>query len=154
MAANFNQVTLAGTIGKMDSFTTATGLTIVTVSLAVTKFKKTDDGFEDSTDWFTVKLFGQAAERVATNNTVGDNVLLTGELATNKYEKDGVTHYQTSINTNKLHVCKYGKNNPKGNQTYNGTSTAPAQASPAADFNMKYANGNPTQPVEGWDDAF
>ena len=37
--ANFNQVNLAGTIGKIDTFTTNSGMTIVTISLAVTKYK-------------------------------------------------------------------------------------------------------------------
>lgn len=147
--ANFNQVNLAGTIGRIDTFTTNSGVTIVTINLAVTKYKKVGDGFEDSTNWFTIKMFGASAENAATKFVVGDSVLLTGELDTNVYEKDGIKTYQTYVVTNKLILCKYGKNNPKANQ-----SSAPGnvQPAPAQQFNMNYAGGDTGQTtVEGWD---
>ncbi len=151
--ANFNQVNLAGTIGRIDTFTTNSGVTIVTINLAVTKYKKVGDGFEDSTNWFTIKMFGASAENASTKFVVGDSVLLTGELDTNVYEKDGIKTYQTYVVTNKLVLCKYGKNNPKANQ-----SSAPGnvQPAPAQQFNMNYAGGDTGQTtVEGWDnDAF
>ena len=151
--ANFNQTTLAGTIGKIDTFTTPTGMAIVTINLAVTKYKKVGDGFEDSTNWFTIKMFGAAAENASTKYVAGDSILLTGELDTNIYEKDGGKVYQTYVVTNKLVLCKYGKNNPRANQ-----SSAPGNvpATPAQQFNMNYAGGATGQTsVEGWDnDAF
>ena len=151
--ANFNQVNLAGTIGRIDTFTTNSGVAIVTINLAVTKYKKVGDGFEDSTNWFTIKMFGVSAENASTKFVVGDSVLLTGELDTNVYEKDGIKTYQTYVVTNKLVLCKYGKNNPKANQ-----SSAPGnvQPAPAQQFNMNYAGGDTGKTtVEGWDnDSF
>lgn len=151
--ANFNQVNLAGTIGRIDTFTTNTGMTIVTINLAITKYKKVGDGFEDSTNWFTIKMFGASAENASTKFVVGDSVLLTGELDTNVYEKDGVKTYQTYVVTNKLVLCKYGKNNPKANQSF---VPGNVQQTPAQQFNMSYAGGGTGQTaVEGWDnDAF
>ena len=151
--ANFNQVNLAGTIGKIDTFTTNSGVAIVTINLAVTKYKKVGDGFEDSTNWFTIKMFGVSAENASTKFVVGDSVLLSGELDTNVYEKDGMKTYQTYVVTNKLVLCKYGKNNPKANQSF---APGNVPATPAQQFNMNYAGGGTGQtPVEGWDnDAF
>lgn len=141
MSANLNSVTLAGNIGKLDLFTTPSGMAIVTIQMAVTKYKKKDDGFEESSNWFTLKLFGQGAERVIANNAVGDNILIMGELETNAYEQDGVKRYQTYVVVNKLQTCKLGKNNPRNNQS---SDTAQPQAQPAQ-FNMKYAGNENTR---------
>lgn len=84
-------------------------------------------------------MFGAAAENASTKFVVGDSVLLNGELNTNVYEKDGIKTYQTYVVTNKLVLCKYGKNNPKANQSF---APGNVQATPAQQFNMNYAGGD------------
>lgn len=138
MAANFNQVTLAGNIGKLDLFTTASGMNIATIGLAITKYKKVESGFEDSTTWITLKLFGMMADRVMNSNVVGDNILITGELDTSSYESDGVKKYQTYVVVNKVQTCKYGKNNPKSKGAGSGEQANNNDSNQS--FNMKYKN--------------
>ena len=92
-----NKVIITGNLTKEpDLRTTGSGTTVCTLSVAVTRRFKGQNG-EKQTDFFTVIAWKQLAEMCGKYLSKGKKVAVVGELQTRSYEKDGVKRYITEI---------------------------------------------------------
>ena len=87
-----NHVTLTGHLGaRPETRVTASGHTLATVRIAVSKSYKDDHGnFVKDTQWFRITAWGRVGERMTERLTVGDRVCVSGRLSCRTYEtKEG-----------------------------------------------------------------
>lgn len=100
-----NKAQIIGRLGQ-DPQTVSDG--VVRLNVATTETWKDRESGErrEKTEWHQVSLFGKLAE-VATNYLrKGSLVYIEGSLETRKYDKDGVTHYSTSIKGRELRMLE------------------------------------------------
>lgn len=91
-----NKVMQTVTLGKDPEIKTyGDGKQMAVFSGAVNK-RFVKEG-EDSADWFNYTAFGKTAEFIGKYFKKGSQMLITGELVNNNYEKDGVKHYGCKI---------------------------------------------------------
>lgn len=95
-------------IGRLGQDPQTVGEGVVRLNIATTETWKDRESGErrERTEWHQVALFGKLAE-VATNYLhKGSLVYVEGSLETRKYDKDGVTHYSTSIKGRELRMLE------------------------------------------------
>lgn len=109
-----NKVIAIGTMGKDPEVRQmANGNTVVNISIAVTeKYKDKNGEKKEITEWINVVFFGKVAEIVAEYCKKGSQIYVEGKLKTEKYEKEGQTHYSTRVVANQVQLLG-GK--PSGN---------------------------------------
>ena len=95
-----NIVILQGKLGRdpeLKALQSGTG--VCNMSLATDEWLKTkaSDKSEKQTEWHTIVSFGKLAEICGQMGFKGARVFVQGRLKTDKWEKDGVTHYRTKI---------------------------------------------------------
>lgn len=74
------------------------GKAVTNISIAITeRYKDKQGNKQEITEWVNVAFFGKLAEIVAQYLTKGSQVYVEGKLRTDKYEKNGQTHYMTKI---------------------------------------------------------
>lgn len=82
-----------------------TGNAYAKFRIACNENKKTDTGWETiSTTWLRVTVWGQEAEAAAANLRKGQKVTVTGRLAQNDYEKDGITRTSFEIKSAQISI--------------------------------------------------
>ncbi|HHB92285.1 MAG TPA: single-stranded DNA-binding protein [Thioploca sp.] len=101
MSRGINKVILVGRLGnEPDIRSTASGMTIVTISLATnfsTKDKQTGE-WKEETEWHRVVLFDKLADVAKQYLNKGSQVYIEGRLRTNKWQdKNGQDRYTTEI---------------------------------------------------------
>jgi len=99
MSASHNRVTLVGNLGRDPEVkNTTSGRTVTAFSIA-TNESWTDDKKQKQarTDWHLIEVWGNAAKLVGQYLTKGRLVLVEGSLRTDKFEKDGQTHWRTKV---------------------------------------------------------
>lgn len=99
MSMSFNSVTIVGRIGTIDAKENLTRVSVATNRSM--KDKKTGE-WNSETDWHSVVLFKDLAERAGKSLSKGDLALFNGSLSYYKTEKDGVKLTYTSIVANKF----------------------------------------------------
>lgn len=106
-----NKVLIQGRCGNVPELkTTANGVEVATVNVAVTRNHKTD-----ITDWFTVVAWRNTAKFLSTYFKKGSQIIVDGTLQTRKYtDSEGKNHTVTEIVANDIHFCG-GKNEGNGN---------------------------------------
>ena len=93
-----NTVILTGYLGRDPEKNSKNGNTATRVSLATTERYKNKEGKKvEITDWHTIVFFNKLGEIAAEHLTKGSLITVTGKLKTTSYEKDGATHYSTSV---------------------------------------------------------
>ncbi len=94
-----NKVILVGRLGTdPEHKTTDNGKEVCQFSLATTESWKSRDGEKQSkTEWHRITAWGKLAEICGLYLGKGSLVYIEGKLTTRKYDKDGVTHYATSV---------------------------------------------------------
>jgi single-strand DNA-binding protein len=100
-----NKAQIIGRLGQ-DPQTVSEG--VVRLNVATTETWKDRESGErrEKTEWHQVSLFGKLAE-IATNYLhKGSLVYIEGSLETRRYDKDGVTHYSTSIKGRELRMLE------------------------------------------------
>ena len=93
-----NHVTLTGHLGaRPETRVTATGQTLATVRIAVSKSYKDKHGnYVKDTQWFRLTGWGRVGDQMTDRLTVGDRVCVSGRLSCRSYEtKDG--HKRESV---------------------------------------------------------
>ena len=77
----------------------ASGAAQSTFSLAVNSNRKNKAGeWETETEWFSIVLWGDTAERVSQFITKGKSVYVEGRLQTRTWDDDaGTKHYKTEV---------------------------------------------------------
>lgn len=90
----YQQITVLGRLGKDPELKELTDTSVAKFSLAADSYKNKE---EKHTEWFNVVVWGKAANAVAQYLKKGSSALVTGEIRTRKYEKDGETKYITEL---------------------------------------------------------
>lgn len=94
-------------------FTANKGTAIVRGSIAVPYYSNG----EAKADFFNIVIFGKNAENVASyNGFKGNQIAITGELKSDKYEKDGKTHYLTYVRADKVRFLNSKKTDAQQEQ--------------------------------------
>lgn len=95
-----NKVQIIGRVGKDPEVRYSTnGDAIANFTVATSeryKDKQTGEAVE-KTEWHNVSAFRRLGEIVGEYVRKGSLIYIEGKIQTRKYEKDGVTHYATSI---------------------------------------------------------
>ena len=98
--AGVNEVILVGQVGQdPEKKELNGGKVLVKFSLATNRtYKdKTTGEKKTETQWHRIEAWNALAETIATWVKKGQQLYIRGELRYGKYEKDGVTHYTTTI---------------------------------------------------------
>lgn len=98
--ASVNKVVLVCTLGKDPEVRqTQNGTAICNLSAATSrKYKDTQDGMQEETEWHRISLFGKMAELAGQYLSKGSSVYIEGRLRTRKYtDKEGIDRYVTEI---------------------------------------------------------
>jgi single-strand DNA-binding protein len=96
----YQQIVLIGRVGQKDFAVTAQQQTpVCKLSLATSKsFKDRDGNWKENTEWHRIIMFRKCAEHVDNTVSVGDLLLVKGEIRTRKWQdKDGSDRYTTEI---------------------------------------------------------
>ena len=93
-----NKVILSGNLGDDPRIGEYDGTPVANFSLATNEFRRDRSGERVTfTEWHDCSLWGRSVEAFMKYVGKGTKLLLEGRLRTKKSEKDGVTHYNTSI---------------------------------------------------------
>lgn len=98
--ASVNKVILVATLGKdPDVRQTQNGNAICNLSAATSrKYKDTQGGMQEETEWHRISLFGKMAELAGQYLSKGSSVYIEGRLRTRKYkDKDGIDRFVTEV---------------------------------------------------------
>jgi single-strand DNA-binding protein len=94
MANDLNQCNFIGRLGRDPEIRyMPSGDAIASFSIAVGWKGKDKEG----TEWVNMTAFGKLAEIIGQYLKKGSKVFVSGRFKTDKYEKDGVTHYNSKI---------------------------------------------------------
>lgn len=129
--ASVNKVILIGNLGRDPVVNqTQSGMTIATLAVATT-YKSKD---REETEWHQVVFFDKMAEICQKYLRKGSSVFVEGRLKTDKFEKNGQTHYATKVIGASMQMLG-GK--PKDSNSNDGFETVakqrPAQPSSSID---------------------
>lgn len=81
------------------------GTCFAKLSLAVNESKKGQDGnWQDYANYFEVHLYGKIAENLKPYLTKGKQILVTGSLRQERWEKDGQKNSRVVINANNVQL--------------------------------------------------
>jgi len=95
---SLNKVIIIGHLGRDPELKDVGSTTVCNFSLASTeKWKDKDGNKQERTEWHNVTLWGKQGEVVQKYCKKGDALYVEGRLQTDKYDKDGQTHYATKI---------------------------------------------------------
>jgi len=102
-----NSVTIIGRLGQdPETRQLQNGGSVTTCSVATSeKWRDKQSGqVQDRTEWHRITMFGKLAEIAAQYLRKGSMAYFCGSLKTDKYEKDGQTHYATKIVAKELQM--------------------------------------------------
>lgn len=132
-----NKVIVLGNVGNDPEIRyMPNGNAVASFSIATSeqwKDKNTGEK-QERTEWHNITIFGKLAEIVEKYVKKGSKLYIEGKLKTDKYEKEGVTHYSTKIIANEMQMLD---SRASGSETGN---SKPAQsgksqaAQPQANF--------------------
>lgn len=99
MSASLNRSIIVGNLGKDPEVkTTTSGKIVATFSVATNEsWTDAEKKKQTRTDWHLVEVWGSSAKLVGQYLTKGRLVLVEGAMRTDKFEKDGQTHWRTKI---------------------------------------------------------
>ena len=101
MANDLNSCSFIGRLGgNPESRHIPSGDMVASFSIACGWKGKDKEG----TEWVNVVAFGKLAEICAQYLGKGSQVFIQGRMKTDKYEKDGQTHYATKVVADKLQM--------------------------------------------------
>ena len=93
-----NKVILVGNLGRKPELRSAGASSVVDLAVATSRTFKNRSGEKiEETEWHTVTVWGTMAENCAKYLDKGRPVYVEGRLKTEKYEKDGITRYNTKV---------------------------------------------------------
>lgn len=127
-----NKVQIIGRVGKDPEVRYSTnGDAIANFTVATSeryKDKQTGEAVE-KTEWHNVSAFRRLAEIIGEYVHKGSLIYIEGKIQTRKYEKDGVTHYATSIVASEMKMLgsKDGGQQQQGQQRPANRAPAPRE---------------------------
>jgi len=113
--ASINKFIGIGNVGKDPEVrVTQSGDVVVNMSIAITEKYKAKDGTQkEVTEWVRLVFFGKLAEIVQQYITKGMQIYVEGKLKTEKYDKDGQTHYVTKVVGEKMQMLGSKSDKPR-----------------------------------------
>ena len=120
--AGLNLVQLIGRLGRDPEIRyTNSGLAVTSLSIATSEeWKDKDSGQkQEKVEWHDCVSFGKQAEILERYLTKGSQIYVSGRLQTDKYDKDGQTHYRTKIAVNNFQFLDSKKQVNSGCQNSN-----------------------------------
>jgi single-strand DNA-binding protein len=116
MARGVNKVILIGNLGRDPEVRyMPNGQAVANVTIATSEAWKDKNTGEqqERTEWHRVVFFRRLAEIAGEYLKKGSKVYIEGRLQTDKYDKDGQTHYTTKIIADQMQMLdsKGGSNN-------------------------------------------
>ena len=136
-----NKAQIIGRLGQ-DPQTVSEG--VVRLNVATTDTWKDRESGErrEKTEWHQVALFGKLAE-IATNYLrTGSLVYIEGSLETRRYDKDGVTHYSTSIKGRELRMLDRRAEEGAGEGNHRGEGPRGASRTGVSSANGSRGDGS------------
>lgn len=119
MATDINTINLSGHLGQdADLRFTNSGVGILSFSIANNYTKKVNGEYKEQTNWFTCKIIGSRAEKVAEYLRKGTGISLTGELRQSVYEKDGKKRYGIEVLVDRFIFTGGGGNSSENSNRY------------------------------------
>lgn len=97
--SSLNKAQIIGNLGKDPELKyTPSGKAVASFSVATSeKWKDAEGNQQEKTEWHNVTAWDKLAEVIGQYLKKGSKVYIEGKLQTDKWEKDGVTHYSTKI---------------------------------------------------------
>jgi single-strand DNA-binding protein len=93
-----NKATIIGNLGADPDIKETESMVIANLSVATNEEWKDKSGQkQERTEWHRVVFFGRTAEVCREYLRKGSTVFVEGRIQTDKYEKEGQTHYSTKI---------------------------------------------------------
>lgn len=143
-----NRCTFIGNVGNDPEIRKITGATVANFSIACSESWTDKDGVKQTkTEWIRCVAWRGLGEVVERYVTKGQQLYVEGKLENGSYEKDGVTHYTTTINVQTLKMLGR-KSDDSGQQQSTG-----ARPNPAMPQNNGFMSQEP-EPVESDDLPF
>lgn len=119
-----NQCNFIGRTGKDPEVKyTQGGTAVANFSIACSDSWKDKEGNkQEKTEWVNCTAWGKLAEIIGQYVTKGMLLFVSGKMETQKWEKDGVTHYKTIINVGEMKMLSSRGdsqgNHSQGNDNY------------------------------------
>ena len=121
---DFNQVTLIGRLTKDAELKDLNGLTKLDFSLAFNTSKKNGDKYVDESNFINLSLWGKVATALKPYMTKGSQVLVSGELKQDRWEKDGQKFSALKVIANSVQLL--GSRNSSENKAAKKEEPAPS----------------------------
>lgn len=139
MARGVNKVILIGNLGRDPEVRyMPNGQAVANVTIATSEAWKDKNTGEqqERTEWHRVVFFRRLAEIAGEYLKKGSKVYIEGRLQTDKYDKDGQTHYTTKIIADQMQMldAKGGSNNYSSSPSSDMGMTSEPQMAAAGDF--------------------
>lgn len=141
--ASVNKVILVGNLGRDPEVRfMPNGEAVCNFSIATTDSWKDKSGAkQERTEWHNIVMYRKLAEIAGEYLKKGRPVYIEGRLQTRKWEKDGVTRYNTEIIADQMQMLG-GRDGGGSNASYDGGMD---QSSGAADYNQAPSQGQAKQ---------
>jgi len=112
MANDLNRCEFIGRLGKdPEQRYMPNGKAVTKFSIACGDDYKDQNGEKvQRTEWVTLVAFGRLAEVIAEYLRKGSKIYVAGKIHTNKWDKDGQTHYSTEIVVNQMQMLDSNRN--------------------------------------------
>ena len=126
MGADVNSITLVGRLTR-DPELRGANSAVLSIRLAYSTSKKTDDGWEDVPNYVDVVAFGRTADALSKILERGDQIAVAGRLAWREYEaKDGSTRQAYEIVADRIQLLAKprGKDAPASSPAVEKPKTA------------------------------
>lgn len=117
-----NKAILVGNLGRDPEIRySGQGTAVVNFSIATTEswFDKNTNQKQEHTEWHRIVVFGKMAEHCEKYLSKGRQVYVEGKLKTSSYDKDGQTHYSTSVIASTVDFLGGKDKQPSNNYEHN-----------------------------------
>lgn len=125
--SSLNKAIIIGNLGKDPELKyMPNGKAVASFSIATSqKWKDNDGNQQEKTEWHNITAFEKLAEVIGEYLRKGSKVYVEGRLQTDKWEKDGVTHYSTKIIASQMVMLggKTEKNETEQQTTHESASS-------------------------------
>lgn len=115
--ADINKVTIVGRMTRDPELNnTKSGTAVVKLGLAVNEYAGKDKG--EIASFFDVVVWGKTAEAVSKYTSKGSQIVVSGSLRQERWEKDGVNNSKVVINASDIQFVNGKKDSDSGDAPF------------------------------------
>jgi len=145
--AGVNKAIIVGHLGADPELRyTQSGSAVCKMRVATSRRYTKDGQTVEETEWHQITAWGKTAESCNTYLRKGSQAYFEGRLATSKYEKDGQTHYSTTIHVDVVQFLG-SKGGGEGGERRESPRRSGGRAESSASSYDEYAQG-PSNPID------